>query len=142
MHLFTIPTWVFVANAIAAALLAAWKGGWPERAVAAVLLVEWVTENDVILRLSLPFWYQSAWDVVILATCVTCALRTNRYWTLAASSFALLEVVTYALLLVPGPGKWAWESMQRVWTVLIYVALLLGVRSAGRSRKPPAAVSV
>jgi len=127
LHLFTIPTWVFVAMAIAVAALALWKGGWAERAVAAAVLVEWTTENDVLLHLHPPPWFDIAWDFVILGTCVACALRSSRYWTVAASSFALLETVTSLMHFVPGVGVWAYLSAERVWSALLCVAIVAGV---------------
>jgi hypothetical protein len=81
----------------------------------------------------LPVWFSPAWDVVILVICVGCALRGNRYWTIAASSFALLAVVTYQLRVAPGVTTWAYLSAQRVWAVALVAVLLAGAWSVGRS---------
>ncbi|MEO8115569.1 MAG: hypothetical protein ABI655_14375 [Phenylobacterium sp.] len=99
---------VFVLVATAFAL---WRGGLRERMVAAVALVSWAGMNaywvfpHLIAPLLGPYggwrpargqgWFELVTDVAILAICLACALRSDRYWTIWASSFALLSVVMH-----------------------------------------------
>lgn len=135
MQLSSIPDWALAGYGVAVASVALWKGGRPERAVGATVLVEFLTQGHVLPHVHAPHWLEQAWDIVILATCVICALRSNRYWTIWASSFALLSVVTPALRFMPGVGWWAYLSAERVWAILLVAALLAGAWSASR---PPA----
>jgi len=142
LHLFNIPLWALVAYGVVVGLFALWRGGWSERAVAAALLVEFILEPRLVfLSWRLPSWFIPGWDVVILATCVACALRGRRYWTIAASSFALLEVVTTLLRFVPGVGTWAYMSAERVWTILLVATLAVGAGAAGYRPPRPASVN-
>jgi len=137
LHLFVIPNWAYTSYGVAVPLLALWRGGWRERAVAAPLLVDFVTES--LLDLHPPDWLDMSWGALILAVCVACALRSNRYWTIAASSFAVLRLVTYFLQFVPGVGLWAYLSAERVWGILLLSSLLAGVWPPARPQAPSAA---
>jgi len=121
------------------AVLAFWKGGWRERVVGVAILIEFVTENDCIVHLHYPVWYVPACDLITLVICVICALRSDRYWTIGASSFALLRVVTQLMRFARGVGPWAYMCAERVWGVLIVAVLLVGVWSAVQPRARPVA---
>jgi hypothetical protein len=138
LHLATIPPWTLAGYCVGGGLLAIWKGGWLERAVGATVVVEILTQSDTFLGWRGPAWYPALWDLVILATCVTCALRSDRYWTIAASSFALLECVTDLGRFVPSIGDWALRSGLWTWNILLVSSLLAGVGSAIEARAPRA----
>jgi hypothetical protein len=140
MHLFTIPQWAMVAYGVGGSLYALRRGGPPQRAVAAAVVVGIATECGAPTYWTIPDGYSLTWDTVVLATCVICALRSDRYWTIAASSFALLEVVTDLMGFVPGVSLWAYLSADRVWTILLVASLLAGTWRADRAQRPPRVV--
>lgn len=134
MHLFEIPAWALALYGVSVCLFALLRGGWRERLVGFVLLLQFVTQSPAIFPLKVPPWCPPALDVLILAACVACALRSRRYWTIFASSFALLSVITNFLELAPEIGGWAHASADRVWTILLVASLLAGAWTARRSR--------
>jgi hypothetical protein len=139
VHLFVIPNWANTSYGVVVPLFALWRGGWRERAVAAPILVEYVVESSLLLNWPAPEWLDMSWDGLILLACVAGALRSTRYWTIVASSFAVLQLVTHFLQFAPGVGLWAYMSAQRVWGILLTTTLLVGAWPAGRSRQPLAA---
>lgn len=132
LQLFTIPSWIYLEFNMAIALLAIWKGEWPGRAVGAAIMLKLVIEANTVVHWTPPAWSDLALDLLILGACLLGALRSGRYWTIWASSFALLSVVTHAMQFVPGIGMWAYLSARRVWAILLLATMLGGVISRAR----------
>jgi hypothetical protein len=141
VHLFSIPNWCFPAFALGLAILAFAIGGWRERMIATIVAIGWSIGIAAMLGAPSPLWMRLGWDIIILAACVFAARRSHRYWPLWASSFALLEVVTYALKSFRGVGYWAYLSMQRVWLILLFASLIAGLWSSARERRAAIAAS-
>lgn len=138
MHQFIIPGWLFTLGSAPILTLALWKGGWRERAIAIALGVEIVLETDLF------HWRLSAGetlvlDLSILVVCLLTALRSERYWTIAASSFALLSVITPAFRLARGVSNWAYLSLERLWYLFLLGALCAGLYALLRPPPPAAA---
>jgi hypothetical protein len=76
---------------------------------------------------------------MILGVCLSAARRSDRYWTIVASSFALLSVVTHVFRLARGVTAWAYLSLERVWYVFLLGALCAGVWALLRPPPPAAA---
>ncbi|MEO8115572.1 MAG: hypothetical protein ABI655_14390 [Phenylobacterium sp.] len=87
-----------------------------------------------------PAWFEPLMDVVILAVCLTCALRSDRYWTIWASSFALLAIVVHLVWpLTSGLTFWTHAWAMNIWFGLTTTALLWGAWSTHRERTRAAA---
>jgi hypothetical protein len=123
--------------AAATLLLAVWKGGWRERAIAGVQLLQVLLAYYVCRTWACPEWRPLADDAVMLAVCLACAVRGDRYWTIPASSFALLAVATDGAILagVAAPTA-AWADL--VWMYLLSAAILWGVFTAQRAQRSAA----
>ncbi|MEO8115439.1 MAG: hypothetical protein ABI655_13720 [Phenylobacterium sp.] len=72
----------------------------------------------------------------MLAVCLACARRADRYWVVWASSFALLNLITDLMgLLIPRVTFWSYEAAGFVWVDLFDAAILSGVWSTARARR-------
>ncbi|THD77077.1 MAG: hypothetical protein E7812_14060 [Phenylobacterium sp.] len=139
MHLFVIPAWINFVLVSATTALAIWKGGWRERVIAGVQQLQMFRSYVLCETWSCPAWSALADDGVMLAACVACALRGDRYWTIPASSFALLAVITDLLAARPDLSLWVRASADLVWMYLLSAAILWGVWSSARARARAAA---
>ena len=113
-----------------------WRGGWPERATAAALLVSWVL--TLLLRdrsWSHPQWAAFVIDLAFGAFILALALKSDRYWPLWAAGFHLLAIAThFARQIDPTLGNWAYVTANVIWTYLVLGALAVGVTGAARAR--------
>ena len=134
-----IPPWVEYAVASATTVLALWRGGWRERAVAVVQQLQVFLALNLCAAWACPAWRPLADDGVMLAVCLACALRGQRYWTIPASSFALLAVVTDLAALQPRAASWPLASADAAWMYLLSAAILWGVWTSGQDRARQAA---
>ena len=83
--------------------LAAWKGEWPERSVAAILVASLVADQlfhwrfpDTITYVTVDLWHL-ALDILMFAGFMAVALYADRFWTLWVSSAQLIAVVAHLL---------------------------------------------
>lgn len=118
-------------------LFALWKGGWRERALAGVhqansMIAYWCLATHCPLN---GYWgplgWRMAWDLTsdsaILVTCLIGAWRSDRWWVMWASAFALARVVTDLFSLHPDVTYWAAASANIMWEHLINACLVWGV---------------
>jgi len=138
LHQIAIPGWLFALGALPILLLALLKGDWKERALSAALAVQTIVKAGLI-EWEIPLWSAALLDLMILAVCLNAALRSDRYWTIVASSFALLSVVTHGFRLARGVTVWAYLSLERVWCLFLLGALCAGVWAMLRPPPPAAA---
>lgn len=145
MHLFVIPFWFNVLVTEAVVLIAFWKGGWRERTVAGVHQVNALLSYACVLT-SCPL---QSWDAprgmfvtvdlvtdgAILAACLICAARSDRYWPIWASAFALARIASDLLAFQPGVTLWASLSANLIWRYLIDACIVWGVWSYQRQRR-------
>lgn len=125
----TLPQQVWALVMLSVCSFAFWRGGRPERAVAAAVIVAWlgsaVLENQ-------RDWISPQWgDLLVngafLALLIGLALRTDRRWTLWAAAFQLLGVVTYvARMADPRVGALAPYQAVVIWSYLVMIALAVG----------------
>ncbi|MEO8112946.1 MAG: hypothetical protein ABI655_01100 [Phenylobacterium sp.] len=140
LHLFIIPNWFSHLFLSSVTLLAFWKGGWRERVIASLQPVYVVVhslwpEASYWASDSLAGGFERGYDAVMLAVCLICARRADRYWVIWASAFALLSVVTdVAGQTVPHVTMWAYSSANVIWTYLLDAAILWGVWGSARDR--------
>ncbi|MEO8115438.1 MAG: hypothetical protein ABI655_13715 [Phenylobacterium sp.] len=136
--------WFTVTFFCSVALIAFWEGGWRERAIA----------SGQVLVIALGHHACHTWqcwgpgrpplmvlrplidDAFLLAICLVCAHRADRYWVLWASAFALLCVVTDLVGLFPSRlTQWAVASGSVIWNYLLVVMILVGVWTSARARR-------
>lgn len=138
MHLFIVPAWFHALFCFGIALIAFWKGGPQVRVVAATTLVVGFVAPyfGCFHYFACPAWRELAGDGLMLAICLACLARAERYWLVWATSFALLSVITDLLGLVPGVTFWAFASLNWIWLYLLNLAVLWGAWEMPRARAP------
>jgi hypothetical protein len=118
---------------------ALWKGGTEERLVAGALALN-VILCAKLRDISWPHVQlgEFAIDVLTLAFFVAVALRTPKYWPLAAAAFQLLGVMTHvAKLIDPLLQQWAYITAGIIWTYMLFAAILTGTWNSWRARRGP-----
>jgi hypothetical protein len=138
VHLFVLPFGSSYVVAIATMILALRWGGWRERAILSAQLLLLVLEDGFCwLQPCVPLW---PWpkvvvDGLILAICLACVVRAERYWVIWATAFGLLALVSDLMSFVPRVTPWAWVSATIIWSYMISVAVLWGVWTTARARR-------
>lgn len=138
-HAYALPAWYGLLLTVLVCGAALWKGAREERIAAGALVLCWMAT----LLLRDPRWLGAQWgafgvDIVFLAILTALALRTRRYWPLAAAAFQLLAVTTHAARMLDRHlGGWAYATAEIIWTQLVLIALAVGVW--GTWRRHPAA---
>jgi hypothetical protein len=128
MHLFVIPNWLNTAVFVGLAVFTLWKGGSRERVIAVAVAVEAIVSVYIFpAGPDRPMWRTPVYDGVILAICIACVVRADRYWTIWASSFALAGEASDLTIFAPGISLWATFSASLFWTYAIEAAVLWGV---------------
>jgi hypothetical protein len=114
-----------------------WKGGPSERIAAAGFLVAWfATPLLVGTRHGAPPWISFAIDTLFFLLLLGLALRSGRWWPLAAAAFELLSVLTHvARLIDPGVYKWAYLTADIFWTYLLLATIALGTFNRWHERR-------
>jgi hypothetical protein len=113
------------------------KGGREEQLVAGGLLLSFA----VTLAMRDRTWAGTQWaafvsDTLLLALLTSIALRSRRYWPLAAAAFQLLCVSTHLARIVdPGVRAWAYATGQVIWSQLVFWALGVGVWNTWRRER-------
>lgn len=131
-----LPPWLGLAVLFAVSAAAFLKGGSEERLTAACLLMN-VTATVVLRDPSWPHlqWAAFGADLVQLAALVWIALRSPKYWPLAAAGFHLLTVLTHiAKMIDPNLHQWAYITAIVIWTYLLIAALAVGTWNTWRRR--------
>lgn len=138
MHLFVIPGWFSTILFAGLAVLAIWRGGWRERTLAVALAVEMVLSIYLYpVGPTHPIWREPVYDALILALCMACVVRAERYWSIWACSFALLGEISDLTIFAPGITHWAAFSASLVWSYAIGAAVLWGVLTHRRGGTAP-----
>lgn len=131
-----LPLWLGPLILLLVSGAAFWKGGSEERLTAACLLMN-VTATVVLRDPSWPHLQRAAFgaDLVQLAVLLWIALRSAKYWPLAAAGFHLLTVLTHiAKMIDPGLHQWAYITAIVIWTYLLIAALGVGTWNTWRRR--------
>ena len=111
-----------------------WKGGREEQLAAGGVLLSFA----LTVALRDRSWAGIQWsafvtDVCLLVLLTAIALRTERYWPMAAAAFQLLSVITHlARMIDPGVMAWAYATAQVIWSQLVVVAIGVGAWNAWR----------
>ncbi len=142
LHNYALPPWVGLAIAVIVGGGAFWKGGREEQVAAGGLMLSWLT--TMVLRD--PRWIGTQWGAFGADTCLfllllVLALRTKRYWPLAAAAFQLLCVVTHIARIVdPGVRAWAYATGQVIWSQWVFFSVGVGTWNTWRGTRQLALV--
>ena len=139
-----LPPWLAYGVTLAICALALWQGRWEERASAAGQLAN-IALTVVWRDHSWPAVQRGAFvaDLLFFAFLLVIALRTTRYWPLAAAAFALLAVLTHlAKMIDPALQQWAYITAGVIWTYSILAAIGVGTWNSWRTRRQPTVMAV
>ena len=136
------PTQLFFLISTLVILPIAWlKGGHPERAGVAVLLLTYVAAVFLQpLRIDRFFLGYAITDLAMMAALVSMTLRYDRWWLFLASAAQGLSVLSY-LTLLSRPELTVRENIAAQWVfgLISLYALLAGVLERWLAGEPPAA---
>ena len=138
-----LPPWLGTLFAFLVCGAALWKGGRDERIGSATLLINMAATVALRDRSWSPVQYGGfAVDVATLAVFLMLALRSSRFWPMAAAAFQLLAVMTHVAKLVdPLLKPWAYITAIVIWTYLLFITLGVGTWNAWRARSEAAGAS-
>lgn len=138
--MFGIPplTWLWIIAVTTVCAAALWRGGPSERAAAAAIYAGWLASVAVSDRS--PSGFDAHWaifvvDVLLLVFLIALALRSDRFWPMAAAGFHFLTIVTHgARVIDPTFDVWVYLTAEIVWGYLMLTALACGVWARWRER--------
>jgi hypothetical protein len=130
--LFVPPSWVTQWATFAAVGVAFWRGGTIERLVGAAALanVIWIHTLDVGYGSHLPA--ELLHDTAAAGMMTALALKSDRYWTLAAASVWVLNVGTEIAQALAPVSVWVYGATELVWYWLFILCLGVGSWRAPR----------
>ena len=138
-----LPPWLGLAVLLAVCGGAFLRGGVEERLAATGLLAS--VAFTVLLRdRSWPHLQTAGFvmDVLVLALLIGIALRSPKFWPMAAAGFQLLAVLTHVGKMIdPNVNQWAYITAIVIWTYLVIIALGVGVWNSWRARQRAAAAA-
>lgn len=111
------------------------RGGVEERLTAGGLLTN-VAATVVMRDHSWPQLQSAGFivDVLFLVLLLAIALRTSKFWPLAAAAFQLLVALTHvAKMIDPELEQWSYITAIVIWTYLLMTALGVGVWNSWRA---------
>ena len=129
-----LPTWLGFAVMLVVCGGAFIRGGLEEKLTAVSMLIN-VSVTHVLRDYSWPQVQLAGFavDVLSLVLLLAIALRTYKFWPLAAAAFQLLMVLTHiAKMIDPGLGQWSYMTAIVIWTYLLMIALGVGVWNCRR----------
>jgi hypothetical protein len=116
---------------IAACSYAGWRGGWPERTGAAIMVVGSVL-TVIAANSFYPGWNSPeagifVVDLLVLAAFGNLALSSDRYWPLWVTSFHLIAVTIHLASLVDrSVAALAYASAQEFWAYPMLAGIAVG----------------
>ncbi|HEX3699744.1 MAG TPA: hypothetical protein VHV27_03630 [Phenylobacterium sp.] len=142
MHAPIFAPWLSIGLFLAVCLAALWKGGREERIVAVAFLLNTAVSYLLLdYRFSGTQWGEFAVDAAFFLVLGAVALRSSRYWPIAAAAFQLLAVVTHAASVLDRHlGGWAYLTAGIIWTQMVTLSLAVGTYNRWRERRQPAAI--
>ncbi len=144
MYFQTLPQQIWLVLMLLASGFALWRGGRPERIVAAANLLAWYLSAIAYERRD---WLGTEWgvfavDTAFLAVLLWLALATNRIWLLFAAAFQLLSIVThFAIGADPGLRAWAYRWALVIWSYCVLGSLVVGTYLWSRATSRPSSHS-
>jgi hypothetical protein len=122
---------VFLSLLLATCLLALWRGGGPERAIAALFLIAWLasiaTDSPVPLRYYGVEVNYLVIDSLLMLALLAVSRRANRAWpTVATSLQALIVLAHLARAITPHQVAFVYMVMTAAWPFLQLLVLTAG----------------
>jgi hypothetical protein len=146
LQLFIVPPVVNSTITIGTAALAAWRGDWRVRLLAAAMVVAHLLDSFLFpYRLAAtPRFALGARvvveDLAVLAACLLCLRDARGWWVVWATAFAFLLVFTGALFIGFHQIPWlAFASGERIWKYALCATLVWGALADRAVAAPRAA---
>jgi len=122
---------------ILSSALALWRGGWWERATAAVLVLVWIGTALAPFNRLEPPWVAIGLDGATLLFLLYLALYSKRQWALWATAFQFLLMANHlAFVRFHELEQWAYVSAYYVWGDAVLLSLLAGTVWPARPASP------
>lgn len=122
---------------IVSAALAIWRGGWPERATSAVLVLTWIGTALAPFDPVRPPWIAIGFDGATLLFLLYLALYSKRQWTTWATAFQFLLMANHlAFVRFHELEQWAYVTAYYVWGDAVLLSLVIGVIWRARRTAP------
>lgn len=119
----------FIGLLLAASLLALWRGGGPERAVAVMFALAWAVSvlTFKALQYQKPVWFILTVDTLLLLGLLLVMRRANRAWPVVVTSLQFLVVLGHAARAVNVHQlRFVYIVMTEFWPYLQLIVLLTG----------------
>lgn len=130
-------SWIWIGAVTLVCGGAIWRGGFSERLAGGAIYAGWLA--SVLLAdpdLTGAQWAILVVDALLLAVLIALALRSDRYWPMAAAGFHFLTIVTHgARVIDPTFDLWVYITAEIVWGYLMLSALAFGVWARWRERR-------
>ena len=125
------PLLIFLGLLLAACLFAWWRGGGPERAVAALFFLAWLV--SFLIHKPLASHYHGVeipmvvMDMLLLVALLAISRRANRVWPVVATSLQALIVLAHvARALNPFQFPYVYMVMVVIWPIVQLFVLIAG----------------
>ena len=124
---------ISLALLVVAAAAALWRGGRPERATAAVLVLTWIGTALAPFDPTKPPWVAIGLDGATMLLLLYLALYSRRRWPVWATAFQFLLMANHlAFIRFHELEQWAYVTAYYVWGDAVLLTLIAG--SLMRSR--------
>jgi hypothetical protein len=141
-HAPILAPWIPLAFFLGVCGAALWKGGRDERIVSAAFLADVIASLALLQYRTGTQWGVFAVDGLFFILLVAVALKSRRYWPIAAAGFQLLAILTHAASTFdPHLGGWAYITAGIIWTDLVTLSLAVGTYNRWRERRQLAAMA-
>ena len=131
-----IPTWVHFLEMAAILAVALWRGGGEERIAAGFNLVSNALYVAFGAALGWDQRFAAAWGLFEAVSYLAIGLRSQRWWTLAAASVALVNFATAVAGLSAPFRPWTFGSARLLCFYLLSLAILVGAWTAPPRPRP------
>ncbi|WP_439478110.1 hypothetical protein [Brevundimonas sp.] len=122
---------------ILSSALALWRGGWWERATAAVLVLTWIGTALAPFNRTEPPWVAIGLDGATMLFLLYLALYSKRRWTVWATAFQFLLMANHlAFVRLHELEQWAYVTAYYVWGDAVLLSLIAGVLWRARNASP------
>jgi hypothetical protein len=131
---------LFIGSLVGSCSYAAWCGGWPERAGAAIMIAATVL-TIIAATTFTPTWDKPEAgiflvDLMMLAALVNLALYSDRYWPIWVTSFHLIAVTIHLATLVDrSVAALAYANAAEFWAYPMMAGLAFGTWNHRRHQR-------
>ena len=132
--------WTFAGLLVAACLLAAARGGRPERLTALLFVTAWIAsiavERPFAERYATLQTATMAIDLILFGALLAIALTSRRYWPMIVVSLQAVILIAHLVKIFdPLLIRAAYERMTIVWPMLQVIVLIAGTLIHAQTRR-------